>query len=135
MQKALICDIDGTLAHMNGRGPFEWDKVGEDLVDEPVADLLRRYAGEHVIILVSGRSEECRDLTLQWLRENMVFYDLLYMRQPLDYRADRIVKREIYERDIQPHYSITFCLDDRNQAVACWRELGLKCFQVAPGDF
>jgi hypothetical protein len=135
MQKAIICDLDGTLAHMAGRGPFEWDRVSEDLLDEAIADLLRRYASDHVIILVSGRSDECRALTQAWLRDNSVFYDQLYMRSAGDYRKDSVVKHEIYELAIAQTYDVTFCLDDRQQAVDFWRSIGLKCFQVAPGNF
>ena len=57
------------------------------------------------------------------------------MRQAGDNRDDRIVKREIYEREIKGRYNVRFVLDDRNKVVALWRDLGLPCFQVADGDF
>jgi adenylate cyclase class IV len=59
----------------------------------------------------------------------------LFMRQAGDNRDDRIVKREIYEREIKGRYNVRFVLDDRNKVVALWRDLGLPCFQVADGDF
>ncbi len=34
----VICDVDGTVAKMNGRGPFEWDKVETDLPIKHVID-------------------------------------------------------------------------------------------------
>ena len=30
LPEVILCDIDGTVAQMRGRGPFEWEKVGED---------------------------------------------------------------------------------------------------------
>jgi len=57
------------------------------------------------------------------------------MRPTGDNRKDAIVKREIFDREIRDRYRILFVLDDRNQVVDMWRELGLTCLQVAPGDF
>lgn len=57
------------------------------------------------------------------------------MRPEGDIRKDSIVKREIFENYIRDYYNIQFVLDDRNQVVEMWRSLGLKCLQVAEGDF
>ena len=34
---AVICDIDGTLAHMNDRSPYDTTKYSEDSKDTTVA--------------------------------------------------------------------------------------------------
>jgi hypothetical protein len=57
------------------------------------------------------------------------------MRKYGDFRQDSIVKQEIYEQLIAPDYDILCVLDDRQQVVDMWREIGLTCLQVAPGDF
>ena len=31
--EAVICDLDGTLALLNGRNPFDWNKIGVDKAD------------------------------------------------------------------------------------------------------
>ena len=60
----------------------------------------------------------------------------LFMRPAGDTRDDRIVKREIYEREIKGKYNVLWVLDDRNKVVDMWRrELGLTCLQVAEGNF
>lgn len=41
-QDAYIFDIDGTIAEMVSRGPFDWDKVDKDKVNEDVAEVLNR---------------------------------------------------------------------------------------------
>lgn len=139
---AVLCDIDGTLAHMNGRSPFDWKRVGEDELDKVVAanlmayELLRdTFSGNMKIILVSGRDEVCRSETEAWLEENGVPYDLLYMRPEGDSRKDSIVKAEIYEEHINGKYNVNFVFDDRDQVVEMWRNKGLKVLQVAEGDF
>lgn len=132
----ILCDIDGTLAHMGSRSPYEWEKVGEDKRDVAVADILRTYDSQASIVLVSGRDSVCRPQTEDWLRHFAVGYDDLIMRAEGDNRKDSIVKRELYEKHIKGNYNVLFVLDDRNQVVDMWRhELGLKVLQVAEGDF
>lgn len=65
---AVIVDIDGTLAHMNGRSPYDYSKVGEDSLDETIANLVRILAmNGQKIIIVSGRPDSCRTETINWL--------------------------------------------------------------------
>jgi predicted kinase len=46
-ENVIICDIDGTLAHMNGkRGPFDWKNVFVDEIDEIVAERNPKSAKE-----------------------------------------------------------------------------------------
>ena len=134
LPKAIICDIDGTLAHMD-RGPFEWHRVGEDRVDENVKDLISRYNTTHKILIVSGRDSVCRDLTAEWLDKHQIVYNGLYMRPEGDNRKDSIIKEEIFNNFIKDKFYVDFVLDDRNSVVDFWRSIGLKCFQVAEGDF
>lgn len=135
-EDAIICDIDGTLAHMNGkRGPFDWNKVDRDDVDIIVADRLRKHRrlGEKIIIL-TGRDESCRELTTEWLNFYDIPFDEMYMRPENDYRKDNVVKKEIYDNELK-NYNVLFVYDDRNQVVDMWRGLGVKVFQVEPGNF
>ncbi|WP_427007175.1 AAA family ATPase [Pseudarthrobacter sp. H2] len=134
---AVICDIDGTLAHMVNRGPYDTSKYLDDEKDDLVHWAFARLSVEGgKRIICSGRSDEFRADTEQWLADNGITYDLLLMRPAGDVRKDSIVKRELYEQHIKGQYNVRLVLDDRNQVVDMWRdELGLKCFQVAPGDF
>lgn len=139
----ILVDIDGTLAHMKNRSPFEWKKVGEDDVDPVVADLVRMIGKrdpqedlpDNYIVVMSGRDEVCRPETEQWLRENRIPFDELHMRPQDDMRKDSIVKRELFDKWIKNRYNVRFVLDDRDQVVKMWREMGLKVLQVAEGDF
>lgn len=133
---AVIVDIDGTLAHMNGRSPYDYSKVHTDLVDEVVRDLVTDAVNRgDVILVVSGRDDNCKDVTEAWLDSSQVIYDEIHMRVTGDKRKDSIVKSEIFDREIAPRYNIRYVLDDRNQVVEMWRQRGLKVLQVADGDF
>lgn len=41
--KAIICDIDGTLADKGGRFVFDYDKVDQDTVKHVVAETIRIF--------------------------------------------------------------------------------------------
>lgn len=138
----VICDIDGTVAiHEGRRDHFEWALVPNDLPNVPVialvTALMRRGTRIHY---VSGREDVCRYDTTKWLdRYGIGLGDSddhrLLMRSSRDYRSDTIIKREIYEREIEPFFDVWFVLDDRDAVVDMWRGLGLTCLQVARGPF
>jgi uncharacterized HAD superfamily protein len=137
MQKAIICDIDGTLADLGKRSPFDYENVDRDEVKHAVAEAVRVFhnAG-YKIILFSGREDVAMKKTKAWLAVNEIPYDALYMRKANDYRKDAIIKLELYEAYVKDKYDILMVLDDRDQVVRMWREeLGLPCFQVDYGNF
>ena len=136
LPRAILVDIDGTLAHKHDRNAYDYRHVDKDECDMIIAELVNQlYRLHYTIIIVSGREDSCQDLTISWLKKHMVDYHHLYMRKSKDMRKDSVVKKEIYDNFIKDHYSVLFVLDDRNQVVEMWREIGLKCLQVAEGDF
>lgn len=137
---AVVCDLDGTLAIHENRSPYEFHRCQEDGVNSSVLHCINMMkAGGHRIIFVSGREDSCRDNTIKWLEDECSFREdldyLIYMRKTGDKRKDSILKQEIYEREILPNFYIDFVLDDRQQVVDSLREMGLRVWQVARGDF
>lgn len=130
-----ICDIDGTLAIMGKRSPFDWKRVGVDSVNYLVRNYLDWCYLNGANILLSGRDEVCRPETEEWLEEYEVGYDKLYMRPKGDGRKDSVVKYELLVEKVLPEYYPTLVLDDRNQVVRMWRSLGIPTWQVNDGDF
>lgn len=137
---AVMVDVDGTVALMNGRSPYDETRVGDDQPNLPVIAAVNamRDTG-HRVLFCSGRTEACRLDTVTWLDEHLprvgVQSSALFMRAPGDTRKDAIVKAEIFDRHIRDHYRVVAVFDDRNSVVAMWRSLGLTVFQVADGDF
>ena len=137
---AIIVDVDGTLAIMGDRSPYDDQFADIDTPNVPVMNVVKAALTNDpdlTLIVMSGRDEgRSRDVTLNWLRHHGIEPTLLLMRPAGDTRKDSIVKRELYETVVQGTYYVDFVLDDRDQVVRLWRdELGLACFQVGWGDF
>jgi predicted kinase len=135
LKDAYIFDVDGTIAHMIDRSPHDYSRVGTDVLDEGVADLLWKLNAAHAsIIICSGRDGSCKEDTIEWLCKNGIPFKDIYMRKEGDHRKDWIVKAEIWD-EIQDEYNILGMIDDRSQVVDFARRLGHKVYQVAPGEF
>ncbi|HLL60772.1 MAG TPA: hypothetical protein VK338_03575 [Candidatus Nitrosocosmicus sp.] len=135
--KAIMCDLDGTLALMGERSPYDASTCEMDELNFPIADILNHYKddeGMH-IILVSGREDTYRLQTERWLKKHNITYENLYMRRKGDFRKDAIIKNEIYKKYIEDKYDVLFILEDRDQMVELWRSKGLTCLQVEYGNF
>ena len=131
-----LCDIDGTLAQMNGRGPYEWLKCDTDLPRKNVIAVTNALAaGGADMVMLSGRDGVCKDMTELWLQANDVIYDNFYIRPAADNRKDTLIKEEIYNNHIKGRYNVLGVFDDRDQVVHMWRHYGLDVFQVNYGNF
>lgn len=151
LPKAIICDLDGTMALMNGRNPYDASTCDQDLPNIPVVETIKLFqqAGYNVIFC-SGREDKYKEPTERFIQQyfSQEIYDIglksfrpfscpyhLFMRKTGDQRKDAIIKKEIFDNNIRDKFNILFVLDDRNQVVEGWRDMGLTCFQVAEGDF
>ena len=134
-EQAIIVDLDGTLANHEQRNPYEWREAMGDTVDPIVEEFVHTFSSRYTILICSGRPEPSREINEQWMSFYNIPFDKMFLRKRKDMRPDHQVKKEIYDKYIQPNYEVKFVLDDRNSVVDMWRDLGLKCLQVAPGDF
>lgn len=147
LPRAIIVDVDGTVAKMKDRRPYEWNKVGQDELHEDIAELVWNLTDAGTgrkLIFVSGRDAVCREETMNWLKPHFSGYSMggqdeptfeLHMRPEGDCRPDRVVKEEIFWREIAGKYRVDFVIDDRDSVVEMWREIGLRTLQVAWGKF
>lgn len=138
LEEAIIVDIDGTLAHMNSRSPYDESKVLEDTPDREVilSVLAEKQFLNRTVIIMSGRHETCKKDTEAWLQKFNVPYDYLYMRAEDDSRSDDIVKYELFMNNVYGRYDVQKVFDDRSKVVDMWRRLlGLKVMHVEYGNF
>lgn len=145
MTKRLVYvfDLDGTICNTSHRKqyvqtkPKNWDAWNAGLaLDKPniqVVNVLHAlFRSGFGILLVSGRSEDYRQETLDWLKKHNVTFDQLYMRKSKDLRADDIIKGEIADTIMQTN-KILGVFDDRKRVVDMWIERGVFVFDVGQG--
>lgn len=161
LPKAIMCDLDGTLALIGDRSPY--DATDCDVKDLPNWPVIRTVLAMHAqgvkVIFMSGRDQKYRPETIRFIErycrhvcehpdcdnvgidEGVIPYEL-HMRgetapdpSKLDQRKDSVIKQELFDAHVRGKYNVLFVLDDRNQVVDQWRAMGLTCYQVAPGAF
>ncbi len=157
MQPLYIFDLDGTLADATHRLHFidrkdsltgeackpDWPAFfaacPKDAPIPAVIGVLRalRDAGADIWVW-TGRSATVMQETVLWLQTHCGYREteMLRMRHEWDRRPDHEVKagwlQEMWASDRERLVAI---FEDRSRVVQMWRENGIPCFQVAPGDF
>ena len=154
--KTVIFDLDGTLALIDDRraistkdnGKMDWDTFFDPAniqLDKPnwpvilMAQTLKK-AG-HRIVIFSGRSKATKDATKDWLKKFDVPFNVLKMRptgKDFKFMPDDDLKKKWFNDlfPTQDHIDDVVCVfDDRQKVVDMWRDMGLTCMQVAPGNF
>jgi hypothetical protein len=146
MKKIVLVDIDGTISRVGDRLKYleagDWDAFyaacGED---EPIPEMVRLVQilmSYYEVVFCTGRTEAVRYKTWEWLYDRFNAYLLgcsILMRKEGDHRHDIEVKPELLKEAGIDLDQIAFVLEDRNSMVKKWREMGLRCLQVAEGDF
>lgn len=141
--KAVIFDLDGTLALHVARGPYELDKLSTDEPNPMVVEYVKMlHQAGYTIITVSGRESGTKEdsmcyyeATKKWMDSFSIPWEMHIQRNQGDTRKDDVVKEELFWNCIAPYYDVKLAVDDRNQVVEMWRRIGLECWQVNHGDF
>ena len=151
--KWIIFDLDGTLADIEDRrqlctkenGKMDWNKFFDpeniklDKPNMPVINTLKAFRGgisPYKIAIFSGRSARTEDATKEWLREHGINWDILKMRPERNFMPDDQLKLKWFvEKFSTLENDVEAVFDDRQKVVDMWREIGLPCMQVAPGNF
>jgi hypothetical protein len=145
MTKVIVCDIDGTVANLVHRRQYVASKpknwrafnagMAQDTVYEDIQWMVTSLSMYSDLVFCTGRSEEQRAVTEQWLADNKFTYEGLFMRSAGDNRQDSIVKVELLQQIREKHGEPFLWIDDRQQVVDAIRAEGVRVIQVAPGDF
>jgi acid phosphatase class B len=151
----VIFDLDGTLALIDDRrklstkpnGKMDWDtffdpdNIKLDLPNNAVIQMAKTLDAQgFTIVIFSGRSKATKDATATWLDKHDIPFNIMKMRpigHPWAFMPDDKLKQGWLD-DIFPGKQkdrILCIFDDRDKVVNMWRDNGLTCFQVAPGDF
>lgn len=144
-RKAIICDIDGTLADDRWRDQAykHPQKDYNDLnlmskYDMPhpwCLEIIERFhAVGYDIIFLTARCAKGRAVTDAWLRANTNISNFaLIMRDDEDFRDDFLIKKDKYYAEIEPHFDVLFALDDKQSVTDMFRSIGVTVLHCA-GD-
>jgi phosphoglycolate phosphatase-like HAD superfamily hydrolase len=146
----IIFDLDNTLADMNHRihyltpgpdGRKRWREFHEacdlDIPITPIVETARLYyrAG-HRVEIWTGRNEVVREKTLAWLKLHEVPHHLLKMRPRHGGSTSKVANfKQHWLLELAPHLRPDLVFEDQQSTVDMWRANGIRCCQVAPGDF
>lgn len=141
-QSVILVDLDSTVADTRHRSHLTphndptatWDSYsmhcdGDAPIQGTVA-LLRLLVARHRIAIVSGRSFEAVDLTMDWLSQHRVPWDVMRLRyqddceDPLEYK--RSVLQELENQDI------VLALEDWPAVAQMWEDNGIPTVCVNP---
>jgi FMN phosphatase YigB (HAD superfamily) len=144
-KNTVIFDIDGTLAdgshrvHHVRNKPKNWVAYNRGMADDDIHQHVYEVynslyqASGFDIYIVSGREDQFRAVTEEWLRKNGVTgYRDLFMRKTGDYRSDDIVKEEILLTKFDKN-DIVCVFDDRPRVIRMWRKHGIPVFDCGDG--
>ncbi|MFD3594306.1 AAA family ATPase [Nocardia sp. NPDC058640] len=132
---AWIVDVDGTLAEKApDRGIYEYSRVRDDKPIAHTVEVVRKLAQDSAIIILSGRDDDCRSQTADWLRWNDIPCTALHMRATGDKRPDYIVKHELFNEHLRDHFHVLGAFDDRLQVCRLWYRLGVPLLRLGVPD-
>lgn len=144
LPKAIIVDIDGTIARHTTRVVYDNTRYYED---EPIPEVLeivvRLMKSDVKAIFLTGRDDVGREDTIRWLKDkcNIVgCYDLL-MRPPAPdvhhNSPDYEYKKYMFDTYVKDKYHVLAWFEDRVRNVEMARNvIGIKAaFQVNEGNF
>lgn len=132
MRKAIISDLDNTLALLNGRNPEdEQHKLMDDLINEPLKRVITFFLSEgYPLLVLTGRWEEFYDQTLEWLKRNDIVPDKLYMRPATNYATGTRLKEWYLENVIQNTYDVEVAFEDTYVTAKMYRAHGINAWLV-----
>lgn len=144
----VVSDLDGTLCDVSkrrylvdkpdGKKP-DWDEFSKQSINdaprtEIIEQVLRHQMNGLDLIIVSGCSEDYRELREQWLAKYGIRPDRFIMRPSKDTRPDTVVKKQFIDRFMDKK-KIQFWFDDRCSVIRMLREEKINVIDVGDGTF
>lgn len=165
--KIIISDLDGTLANIEHRRHHirpiviedhsdlphiisvetpkkfkpNWKAFFEEMIFDTVNDVCRDILNDmseiYPIIYTTGRPDNYKEQTENWLMENGLLFpgSFLFMRARNDMRKDDVIKQIILDFEIKTRFSVYFVMDDRPSVCRMWRKNGLMVLQYNDEEF
>lgn len=114
LPKTLFLDIDGTLVEHKNPNLTSLPSHKMNVLDGTIEKLLEWNKKGYTIILVTGRRESNREITVKQLQEAGIFYDQLIMGIG---RGPRVVVNDLKPNGIISAYSFNIVRDSGVKSI------------------
>lgn len=142
VKKAIIVDIDGTIADCRHRDHFITDRPQDmesffkacknDKIIPEVLNIINKLSIDYKIIFCTGRSSKYKSETLTWLEINFGdYYERLIMCGKDDNTPGAVLKEPIIDI-LKNEYDIEMAFDDDPNTIKMLQSKGIFAIQV-PG--
>jgi phosphoglycolate phosphatase-like HAD superfamily hydrolase len=143
--ETVIFDVDGVLSHSGHRNhliekqPQDWDAffaecAADSIIPENVT-LLKEFATENNIVLLTSRPIIVQPQTLRWAHSNNIHFDILIMRRSREEMSSKEFKRQEAEALIGMGHIIKMAFDDDVRNIEAFEELGIPATYVRSGYY
>jgi hypothetical protein len=141
----VVVDVDGVLADAQGRQYLldgfgaDWDAFFRACGDDPVVDEVRTLLAlldpRLAILLVTARPMRVRDLTISWLAEHGLRWDLLVMRPAGEYAPAVEFKRDVVDELRAEGFSLALAIEDHPSIKDMYDDAGVPCLYLHSGYY
>jgi hypothetical protein len=144
----VIFDLDGVLADAAHRqdvlfsGPGRrknWQaffaRAADDAVIAEIARVTELLDPDLCVVLLTARPTTIRDLTLAWLAQHGLRWDLLVMRPEGDYRSSPDAKRLAVHELRSAGFDLRLAFDDDRRNVDMFHAEGVPCVYIHSGYY
>lgn len=140
--KWIVCDLDGTLCDEGHRSQYanagQWDdyhaRCFDDKPFDDVISVLRLMTRDIGLLVITGRTEQYRELSRRWFTKHKILPDELLMRPDGSFEKANILKLQQLETffgtKAEALEKVLLVLEDSDKVVQAWRDYGIPCWQV-----
>lgn len=143
LNKAVIFDIDGTLANTKHRNHFletdikNWPAFFKtsiyDTTNINIVNILNSYIKDgYKIILMTGRTIKYKDITVEWLSKYNITYDMLFMRDNKNFENVTSLKLKWYDH-LKFILNIESIYEDNIDTISEFNKLNINTFYIKNG--
>lgn len=128
-QSVYVFDFDGTLADLGTRSPYSYADTGEDDPITETIHLLNTIIPIYKIIILTGRKEKWRNITIEWLKKYVPEFDTTNLiMQESDPAEKNHIFKEKKLRELCNTYNIMGVFDDNPDIEAVCKRLGIRFY-------
>ena len=143
--RAVVVDVDGVLADAAGRQHHldwdrrDWDAFFEACGDDPVIDEVRTLVSlldpTLVVLLVTARPQRVREITVAWLEDHGLRWDLLVMRPEHELAPAAAFKRDVVDELRGEGFVLELALEDDPRNRAMYLGCDVPCLYLHSGYY